>query len=72
MKKVEIVFLLDDGTWNTDICKIPEAIADTESQDAFITWLYGTSPEAQEFVTASVDFTAAYIVSWHVAQCCEW
>jgi len=37
---MEVVFLDDHGGWKSKIIDIPEEIASTPSQDAFIKWVY--------------------------------
>lgn len=37
---VEVAFLDDHGGWESKIIDIPEEIASTPSQDAFIRWVY--------------------------------
>lgn len=54
--------LFDDGTWEVVETRVPTAIVEQESQDAFIKWLY--SPAGQRSTLWKRGFTAAFLWFW--------
>lgn len=60
---VEVVFLDDHGGWESKIINVPEEIASTQSQDAFIKWVYSDS--GADFRLTWADGTiSVYVMSW--------
>lgn len=63
LSKVEVVFLDEHQGWDTMVVTIPEKIAETQSQDAFIKWVY--SDEGEGFrKTWHKDVMSVYVMSW--------
>lgn len=61
--KVEVYFLDEHQGWDTVLVEIPEEIAKTASQDAFLKWVYSADGEAFRESWAS-DTTAVFVMSW--------
>lgn len=63
LSKVEVVFLDEHQGWDSMVVEIPEEVAKTQSQDAFIKWVY--SAEGERFRrTWHKDVMSVYVMSW--------
>lgn len=61
--QVDVFFISDRGGWTTEVIEIPKAVADTESQDAFIKWVY--SDEGDRFRAGwGSNILAVFVCSW--------
>jgi hypothetical protein len=63
LSKVEVVFLDEHQGWDSMVVEIPEDVAETQSQDAFIKWVY--SDEGERFrKTWHKGVMSVYVMSW--------
>lgn len=63
---VEVYFLGENSNWSSQNVGIPSDVAKTQSQDAFIAWLYGSVGEIarEQWSEWERDVVAAYVMSW--------
>ncbi len=64
MKKIEVMFADTNGFWESHAVEVPDEIAQSESQDAFLTWVYHT-PEGKSFQESwQGDCMAVFVLSF--------